>query len=217
MRVRCGECVFDSGARQVFRTGKPIHVSPKAFQLLEILIDRRPNAVSKEELHQLLWPNTFVSDANLPNLVAELRGHLGDDARVPRIIRTVQRFGYAFSGEAAIEAAVEEPASRDVVFKIVWADREFALKEGENILGRERDAAVWIDVYSISRRHARIVVSGDRALLEDLGSKNGTLLEGQTVTEPRSLSDGDRLRIGSVEMTVRRYLGGKSTESLRSG
>jgi DNA-binding winged helix-turn-helix (wHTH) protein len=213
MRLTFGRCLFDSGAREVSRDGRPVAISPKAFQLLEILIDRRPNAVSKDELRELLWPNAFVSDANLPNLVAELRAGLLDEARNPRVIRTVQRFGYAFCAEAV---PVPSEPGRPAAFKLIWADRAIALREGENLLGREPDVAVWIDVYSVSRRHARIVVSGDRATLEDLGSKNGTFLKGEAVTRPAALSDGDRLRIGTVEMTVRRYAGAVSTQSVRS-
>jgi DNA-binding winged helix-turn-helix (wHTH) protein len=213
MRLTFGRCLFDSGAREVSRDGRPVAISPKAFKLLEILVGRRPNAVSKEQLHELLWPNAFVSDANLPNLVAELRAGLGDEARNPRVIRTVPRFGYAFCAEAV---PVPSGPGRPAAFKLVWADRAIALREGENLLGREPDAAVWIDVYSVSRRHARIVVSGDQATLEDLGSKNGTFLKGEAVTRPTALSDGDRLRIGTVEMTVRRYAGTVSTQSVRS-
>jgi len=184
-------------------------ISPKALRLLEILVERRPNAVSKEQLHELLWPSTFVADANLPNLVAELRAGLGDDAQKSRIVRTVPRFGYAFCAEAA---PVPSGPARPAVFRLIWADREIALQEGGNILGRERDAAAWIDVHSVSRRHARIVVSGDTATLEDMGSKNGTFLEGQAVASARVISDGDRVRIGTVEMTFRRYVGGVPTE-----
>ena len=213
MRLTFDRCLFDSGAREVSRDGRRVAIAPKAFQLLEILIGRRPDAVSKEQLHELLWPNAFVSDANLPNLVAELRASLGDEARNPRVIRTVQRFGYSFCAEAV---QVPSEQVRPAAFRLIWADRAIALREGENLLGREPDAAVWIDVYSVSRRHARIVVSGDRATLEDLGSKNGTFLKGKAVTRPAALSDGDRLRIGTVEMTVRRYAGAVSTESVRS-
>jgi hypothetical protein len=216
MRLTFGRWLFDSGAREVSRDGQRVSISPKAFQLLEILIDRRPNAVSKEQLHELVWPRTFVTDANLPNLVAELRRALGESAAEAGFIRTIRGFGYAFSGEAGPEPGKGAPAPTDVVFKLLWADREIALQEGENILGREREAAGWIDVYSVSRRHARIVVSGDRATLEDLGSKNGTFLKGEAVTRPTDLSDGDRLRIGTVEMRVRRYVEGVSTQSVRS-
>ena len=105
MQLAFAGCVFDSGTRQVTgRGGGVVPISPKAFQLLEALILARPKAVSKEDLHALLWPKTFVEDANLPNLVAELRAQLGDSSKNPQIIRTVQRFGYAFV------AAEEQPA-----------------------------------------------------------------------------------------------------------
>ncbi len=216
MRLTFGRCRFDSGTREVSRDGRPVAISPKAFQLLEILIERRPNAVSKEQLHELLWPKTFVTDANLPNLVAELRKGLGESASEAGFIRTIHGFGYSFSGAAGPEPGKGAPTPSNVVFKLLWADREIALQEGENILGREPDAVAWIDVHSVSRRHARIVISLDHATLEDLGSKNGTFLKGVAVTKPIALSDGDRLRIGSVEMTIRRYVGGISTQSVRS-
>jgi len=216
MRLTFGRCLFDSGTREVSRDGQPVAISPKAFQLLEILIDRRPNAVSKERLHETVWPKTFVTDANLPNLVAELRRALGESASEGGFIRTIRGFGYAFSGRVEPEPGKEAPSRANVVFKLVWADREIVLQDGENILGREDDAAAWIDVHSVSRRHARIVVSGDSAVLEDLGSKNGTFLKGEAVTRPTDLSDGDRLRIGTVEMMVRRYVGGVSTQSALS-
>src|SRR6266705_4692859 len=128
MRLRFGDCVFDSDTREVFRDEKEVHVSPKAFALLAALIDRRPKAISKDELHKLLWPDTFVSDANLPNLVAELRESLGDDAQEPRIIRTVPMFGYAFRAEA-----IGEPGARPAApaFRLIWGDREIALRRGE--------------------------------------------------------------------------------------
>jgi DNA-binding winged helix-turn-helix (wHTH) protein len=215
MRLRSGDFLLDFGTRQLFRGAEPVAVSPKAFALLELLATRRPNAVSKEEIHRQLWPDSFVADGNLANLVAELRDALGEDARTPRVIRTVQRFGYAFSGEAAPEGEPVWPAESNVVFKLLWGDREILLQDGENVLGREREAVAWIDVHSVSRRHARVVISGGRATLEDLGSKNGTFLQGRAVTEPSVLNDGDRVRIGTVELTVRRYVGGVSTESTR--
>jgi DNA-binding winged helix-turn-helix (wHTH) protein len=214
MRFTFSDCVIDFDGREVLREGKALALPPKAFQLLAMLIQTRPKAVSKARIHEELWPDTFVSDANLANLVAQLRSVLGDNARNPRIIRTVQRFGYAFA--APVEEVPSAVAEKRAVFKIIWGDREITLREGENILGREQDAAAWVDVHSVSRRHARILVSGDVATLEDLGSKNGTFLKGATVTAPQCLRDGDRFRIGTVEMTVRRYLGGVSTESVRS-
>ncbi len=208
MRLSFADCVFDSGTREIFRGGRIAPISPKAFRLLEVLIERRPNAVPKEQLHELLWPRTFVTEANLSNLVAELRAGLGDDPKEPRIVRTVPRFGYAFSAEAV---PVTSGAARRVVFKLIWGGREIALDPGENILGRDPLCVACIDVVSVSRRHARIVVSGDSATVEDIGSRNGTFLEGRAVSTPVRLSDGDRIRLGTEEMTVKRFVGGAPT------
>src|SRR5262245_59553194 len=120
MRVSFGDCVFDGNTREVFRDGRPVTLSPKAFRLLEILIQRRPSAISKEELHRLLWQDTFVSDANLSNLMAELRAVLGDDARAQRIFRTVPRYGYSFCAEAA--AHVETRGHAPSACRLIWGD-----------------------------------------------------------------------------------------------
>ena len=106
MRVVFGECEFDSGRRVLLRHGSAVPLSPKAFQLLELLLDRRPEAVAKTELVERLWPETFVSDASLHNLVAEIRAALGDAPRAARYIRTVPRYGYAFHGDARPAPAV---------------------------------------------------------------------------------------------------------------
>jgi DNA-binding winged helix-turn-helix (wHTH) protein len=200
MRLRFGGCVFDSDTREVIRDDRPVHVSPKAFALLAALIERRPKAISKDELHGLLWPDTFVSDANLPNLVAELRESLGDDAQKPRIIRTVPRFGYAFRAEASAEYDTRPTAP---AFRLVWGDREIALRPGENVIGRDDAAALWIDDNLVSRRHARIVIDEAGAFLEDLGSKNGTLLAGRKIGSPARLADEDLITIGPASMVFR--------------
>ena len=215
MRLCFGDCAFDGGTRELVREGQRVHVPAKTFRLLEALLERRPAAVSKEKLLEILWPGVFVADGNLARLVAELRELIGDDAPEARLIRTIHGFGYAFAGQVTEEAEARVARS-DVVFKLLLRDREVALQEGENILGREREAAAWLDVYSVSRRHARILVSGDSAMLEDLGSKNGTFLKGEPVKQPTPLRDGDQLRIGTVEMTLRRYDGSVSTETVRS-
>jgi len=210
MRLRFGDCVFDPDTREVFRGGKPVHVSPKAFALLAALIERRPKAISKDDLHGLLWPDTFVSDTNLPNLVAELRESLGDDAHEPRIIRTVPRFGYAFSG-AAHELRETVSGSRKSIYRLIWGNREIALGPGENLLGRDENAIVWIDEPLVSRQHARIVVDDTGVILEDLGSKNGTYLRGQKIDAPVELADQDELRIGPASMIFRVFRQAEST------
>ena len=200
MRVSFGDCVFDSGTRQVFRAGKPIPISPKAFQLLEVLVERRPNAVSKEDLQDLLWPSTYVSEGNLPNLVADLRSELGDNPRSSRIIRTVQRFGYAF---VATPLSGSHPKAQGRAYRLILEDREITLGVGENLFGRDEEALVWIDSAAVSRRHARISIDESGAVLEDLGSKNGTYLGGTRIQSPTRLESGDRIAIGPASMIFR--------------
>jgi len=214
MRLASGDWIFDSDTREVIRKGAAVPFSPKAFDLLELLIRRRPKAVSKADIHEHLWPGTFVSPANLANLVGELRAALGDDARAPRILRTVPRFGYAFAADAA--AAPEKvPARSPASFtcRLVWGPREIALDPGENLIGRDRDSVVWIDDASVSRRHARIAVDDSGATVEDLGSKNGTFLRGRRIGKPARLADKDTIKIGPASMIFRLFKRTGSTAS----
>ncbi|MFI5197474.1 MAG: FHA domain-containing protein [Thermoanaerobaculia bacterium] len=193
--IRFGEFLFDAEARELRRGRKPVHVSPKAFSLLELLIDNAPKAVSKASLYESLWPRVFVEESNLKNLVSEVRTAIGEDARSPRFLKTVYGFGYAFRFDASVA-----PPGR---FRVTHLAREFELHPGENVLGRDSDVSVVISMKSISRRHARILISGDTATLEDLGSKNGTWLRGQRVERRVDLADGDEIRLGSVPLVFR--------------
>jgi DNA-binding winged helix-turn-helix (wHTH) protein len=203
VRLRLGDLTFDGESRQLLRGADEVHLSPKAFELLKVLIDRRPRALSKQELHEHLWPDTFVSEVNLASLIAEVRSALGDTAHEPTFIRTARRFGYAFCGNAA-EATelvvVDLPASFCWLIK---DGRRVPLKAGENLLGRDLDDGIRIDSPTVSRRHARISISDTGAILEDLESKNGTFVGEQRVSGPVRLNDGDEIRTGSVVVRFR--------------
>jgi DNA-binding winged helix-turn-helix (wHTH) protein len=211
MRVRFGECVLDSETRQLFVRDEAVHLSPKAFQFLELLLERRPKALSKSEIHERLWPGTFVSDGTLASLLVEVRSATGDSARESRFVRTVHRFGYAFSGNAQeLRESVSATGGRKLVYRLIWGNREIALAAGENLLGRDDDAIVWIDDALVSRRHARIVIDARGAVLEDLGSKNGTYLRGKRIEAARKLADEDQVTIGPASMIFRVF---KQTDS----
>ena len=90
---------LDSSTRLLLKGEDVVRISPKAFQLLLVLVENAPNAVSKQEIQERVWPDTFVTETNLPTLVGEIRSALDDDSREPRFVRTVYGFGYAFSGE----------------------------------------------------------------------------------------------------------------------
>jgi DNA-binding winged helix-turn-helix (wHTH) protein len=204
-----GRFTLDDGARQVCRNGDPIHLSPKAFDLLALLVERRPDAISKSDLLDTLWPGTFVSEGNLAVLITEIRDALGDSARRPTFIRTVQRFGYAFSGNAT---PGRTPAAASCWLN--WGTQRAALIVGENILGRDPEASVLIDVVGVSRRHAMIVVSGDEVTLRDLASKNGTFANGERITNPIRLLDDTEIRLGPVPIRFRRLDQTVSTQTL---
>ena len=214
MRLDFGDCILDLDTRELFRGGKVLSVEPKAFGLLETLIAARPRALSKSELQDTLWPKTFVSERSLARLVVELRKLIGDRATSPRFIRTVHGFGYAFHGEVAVaRSSGPSPSVGGVHCRLVWGDREIALVEGPNVLGRDPDATVWIDLNSVSRRHARVTLSDGIATLEDLRSKNGTYLGGRRIDSPARLKNGDQIKIGAASLVFKSFRKAGTTES----
>src|SRR5262249_12352094 len=178
--ARFGRFEVDSDRRQLLKHGVEKHLTPRAFDLLVLLIGAAPRVVRKEELHQRLWPGTFVSDATLVGLIKELRRALEDrDARA-RLIRTAHGVGYAFAGPLDRS----RPARSDVPRWVVVGARRVLLPEGDHLIGRDAAAAIVLDVAGVSRRHAQIVIAHREATLEDLGSKNGTTIANSAITGP---------------------------------
>jgi len=219
VRVQFSEFTLYRDTRRLLRRGRgEIRLSPKAFDLLAALIEQRPRVLDKADLHGRIWPDTYVVDANLNVLIAEIRRALEDSPRDAKFIRTVHAIGYAFCGEAV--ELTDRPASRKttpVRFWLVWNDRVIVLEEGDNTVGRDPECTVWLDASGVSRRHARIrTVRGDDAvLLQDLGSKNGTLVQNSPITGEVRLSDGAVIQIGSVQLKLRVWSEGKSPETER--
>jgi len=214
VQIRFGPFTLDTETRQLLRGSDAVHISPKAFELLKALVETRPRALSKAELHERLWPNTFVSDANLAILIAEIRRTLDDEARSPRLVRTVHGFGYAFSGRAVeIAHPKAQPGPSGVSYWLIWGKRKFAIAEGDNLAGRSPEAAVWLDVPGVSREHARFTIEAGLATLEDLGSRNGTFRAGERITGPVTLRDRDQIQLGPALMTFRAWLPGAGTET----
>ncbi len=213
MAYRFEDFTLDPDTRQLLLNGGEVHLSPKALDLLTLLVANRARAVSKGELQQRLWPSTFVEETNLATLVAEIRRALADSAANPRFIRTIYGFGYRFVGESAVEvAAVRSQPSRGRPWLIVER-RAIPLLDGANIVGRAADAAIQIDTPGVSRYHVRILVVHDNATLEDLGSKNGSYVNGELVTT-RRLADGDQIRLGAAVLTFRITSPTSQTETL---
>jgi DNA-binding winged helix-turn-helix (wHTH) protein len=203
MNIRFGDCRLDTDSRQLFRKAEPVPLSPKAFELLKLLVEERPRALSKDELLERVWPGVFVSPVSLARVISEVRRGVGDRARPGRTIRTVYAFGYAFAADAAEEGRADEPRSAATVSGCWLACRgqEFALTEGAHVLGREPGLAIQLDSPKVSRRHARLVLRDGRATLEDLDSKNGTFVRGVRISAPVTLEPGDAIRIGKFTLT----------------
>jgi DNA-binding winged helix-turn-helix (wHTH) protein len=209
MHVRFGAFAVDLPRRQLIRDGEELHLTPKAFDLLALLIDEAPRVVPKAELHARLWPGSFVSDATLVGVVKELRRALGDRDPGSPVIRTAHRIGYAFCSPIE-NAPVRAPR---ISHWLAVPGRRIPLQPGTNVIGRDPACAVYLDAAGVSRRHARVVVGEGEVRLEDLGSKNGTRLGDARLTGQAPLRDGDRIRIGTFTLVYRSSRSGMSTET----
>jgi DNA-binding winged helix-turn-helix (wHTH) protein len=218
VRIRFGRFTVDSGTRQLLQDGADIHLSPKAFDLLWALIRDRPRVLEKTELHSRIWPDTYVSDANLNVLVGEVRRAIDDKAQKPDFIRTVHGVGFAFCGTAA-DVPDTRAAPTTLICWVVCNDKTFPLAEGNNVIGRDPRCSIWLDAEGVSRRHAtlRLDSSNRRVALEDLGSTNGTFLRRSRVRGEMSVNDGDQIKVGSVRLTVRLWVSDSAPETKRIG
>ena len=215
MKIQFSSFTLDLDTRLLTREDSEVHLAPKAFELLAALVLARPKVLSKAELQQRLWPHTFVAEANLSNLVAEIRQALGDGGPTPRWIRTAHRVGYAFGGNAITLASAKDMGERQPNCWVEWGERRLPLTIGEHVIGRDINAAIRLDASTVSRRHAKLVVTPEGATLEDFGSKNGTRRDGERIVSRVRLVDGDAIHIGSLLITFHERPAVGSTETER--
>jgi DNA-binding winged helix-turn-helix (wHTH) protein len=209
MRLSFGDCILDLSERRLWRGGEVVPLEPKMYQLLEILIKRRPAVIANEELDELLWPHVYVARTSLTRLVSALRAVLGDESRDSHIIRTAYKTGYAFcakvsdSAAPAVAAAARPAAGADAIH-LVWNERIIPLGEGEFVAGRGEECAVVIDASTVSRRHAKITVHAGSITIEDLESTNGTRVNGMPITVPTVIANGNKVELGSEVLLVKK-------------
>jgi DNA-binding winged helix-turn-helix (wHTH) protein len=199
-RFRFHQFCFDSDQKALLRGGAPVRLTPRAFRLLELLLMRRPKAVSKRDLLDYVWSGQIVEEANLKTLVLEIRNALAERGGRAEVVRTVYGFGYAFAGDADEEEDVHAPA----IVSVRWSDQTVLLPNGAHLIGRRPDCAVVIEAPSVSRVHARLEVSRELLRIEDLRSKNGTFVEGRRITAPTELFHRCELVIGEVPVKLAR-------------
>lgn len=214
MVYRFGRFTVDADTRQLLRDGEEMHITPKAFELLDLLLANRARAVPKAELQERMWPSTFVDETNLATLIAEIRRVLSDTSANPQFVRTLYGFGYRFVGQVTVDGGAPRAERPPARLWLLFEARQIPLMEGVNVIGRAPDAAIQIDSPSLSRYHARIVVTQGEATLEDMSSKNGTVLNGERVSTPTLLADDSEIRLGAIVLTFRTRSPISATESL---
>ncbi len=205
MRVRFAEFTFDSRSGQLRRGDQVVPLTGKASEVLRVLLEHPMEVVTKEDLLERVWRGTSVEEASISVAISTLRAALADDRQLPRFIRTHHRVGYSFCADV-IELGADVRDSHARVrsrFWLDWNGRRLVLYEGDNLVGRSAECAVWIEEPKVSRRHARIVVSGDTATLEDLASTNYTYLRGVRIRSPQPLTNRDVIRFGVSDVTFR--------------
>ena len=207
MRTQFEPFTLDTGTRELLKEGQPVHLSPKAFDVLALLVERRPNVVSKKDFDVRIWPGVFVTDANLSVIVSEIRRALGDTPRDQLFIRTIDRVGYAFSGAAPRRRPSHRRAAPTRQCRLSWPGGHAVLSVGDHVIGRNPACSVWLDFDGVSRKHARVQIDAEhRAQVEDLGSTNGTFVRGVAIEGPTALRDGDVIQVGETELTFRAWI-----------
>ena len=103
--IAFGPFRLDRGNARLLRDGRPVAITPKAFDVLDYLARRPDKLVTKDELLSAVWPDVIVGDASVKVCVRESRKALDDGAKTPKFIETVHRRGYRFIGAATPLAA----------------------------------------------------------------------------------------------------------------
>ena len=110
MRYHFGDCVFDASREELRRQGEVIRTTPQALKVLCYLLEHRERVVSRDELFERCWPDSYVSDATLTNCLWRVRRAIGQSGSGSPLIQTVHRRGYRFVADV-IEADDAAPVT----------------------------------------------------------------------------------------------------------
>jgi DNA-binding winged helix-turn-helix (wHTH) protein len=212
-----GEWLVEPTLDRISRDGEIVRLRPRAMDVLICLALEAGKLATKQNIIDTVWRTEFVSEHALTQVVAELRSALGDDARSPTYIENIPRRGYRLVATVTpVAASVSSARDASLPFKLEGEDGDHPLVQGPNIIGRTEDADIAIDRTEVSRCHARILVQGTTATIEDLGSKNGTFLNGERLEGPTLLSNGDEIWIGRSVARLRFLVEGEPTMTEQS-
>ena len=208
LTIRFGVFDLDLQTGELRRKGVKVALQEQPFRVLALLVAQPGELVTRDELRRALWAEAvFVDfDHGLNKAVAKIRDALGDIAESPRYVETLERRGYRFISPVEVVVPRTAPAlgcgDRPVVARLSWNGQSYPLSAGEYVIGRDPSAAIWIESSLVSRHHARIVVAASAVTVEDLGSRNGTFLNGRRLDAPAPLAAGDEVGVGPDRLVV---------------
>jgi len=205
-----------------------VHLEPKAMDVLLCLATNQGRVVSRRDLVDTVWSTEFISDSSLTHAIADLRRALADDARSPQVIETIPKRGYRLVAPArgappqwrtdrrldghprplAVVVGNEVRLETRIEFEesdhhLVIGDQEIPLIRPAIVFGRGQGADIQFRGPEVSRRHARLHVGTSEAVIEDLGSKNGTIVNNRRIDGAQRLLSGDVIGIAATTMFYR--------------
>jgi DNA-binding winged helix-turn-helix (wHTH) protein len=222
-RLRFGDFELDLAAYVLRSGGNAVPLERQPMELLRLLVDARGALVDRAQIQAALWTRgVFVDhDAAINTAIRKLRRALGDPPERPRFIETVVGKGYRFVAPVQEDGPTPALPPRGPQrlfprYRIRRGDEEYALVEGGNVIGRDPDAQVYIDHPSVSRRHALITIGRSGAAIEDLGSRNGTFVEGRRIEQRTNLRERTAIGAGPIVMTFEVLSAPASTKPMRN-
>lgn len=230
---RFAEFELDVSAYVLRRRDESVKLERIPMEVLILLVERAGMLVERSEIQTQLWgTKIFVEhDPAINTAIRKIRCALGDDATRPRFVETVVGKGYRFiaplesvagffqvgkaaaNGDAEILAGLRQFPR----YSVTLGKQEFLLNSAETVIGREPSAGVYLDHPSVSRRHARISIESAGATLRDLGSRNGTFLNGRQVEGPAKIHHNDVIGLGPITLIFHIARAPTSTQSMSSG
>jgi len=209
-----GDWVVEPTLDRITRNGREVRLRPRAMDVLTALSLAAGKLLSKREIIDTVWRTEFVGDHALTQVIAELRAALGDDARAPKFIENIPRRGYRLVAPVIpLAGSTTSGQGTTMPFRLETEDGSQPLAQGSNVIGRTEDADIRLDKTEVSRCHAIITVQGTTAIIEDLGSKNGTFVNGRQIAGPTQLTNGDEIWIGRSVARMRFLIEGEPTKT----
>ena len=211
---RFADFELDLAAYVLRAHGEAVRLEKIPMEVLILLVQRKGTLVERADIAAAVWgPELFVEqEAAINTAVRKIRQVLGDDAAAPRFVETVVGKGYRFV--AAVETL---PPAGEPRYTVKVGGQEFVLRSGETVLGRDPSAGVYVENPSVSRRHARLSIEAGRAQLQDLGSRNGTFLNGRRLEAPAEIVGDAVIGLGPVTLVFCVLRAAVSTQSMSAG